>query len=479
MRARNLRLGRWALALLSGLALWASLGLHPIWWLAWIAPIPLVWAVLGAGAWEAAALGLLAGVLQSAGWLGYIATVAGPLAAPVLGGLVAVLWAAVAAATRTLAKTWPAPLAVFAYPLAWAAVETLFVHLSPHGTMGGLAVSQMDFLPVMQTAALAGGAGVVFLMSLPASVAAVGLRRWPRPPLWSSAAALGLVAVALVFGAVRLAQPQTGPTLRFGVVSIDRPDFSEGKLLAKAPPGWDLYLNAARSLAGRGAQAVLLPEAIDAVPASRQPRLAERLSTAARSDDTSLIVGVAAGDGARVFNRAWAFGPSGALVADYAKHHPAAGEAAIVTPGHGFSLFRVGQATAGLAICKDMDFPALARRYKALGAEVLFVPAWDFGVDGWMHDRMAAMRGVEDGLYIVRSAEEGVLSVSDPKGRILAAAPSRSGAGTSLIAETRIGPPARTLYSRTGDLFGWLCLAALALSLTAFGVRRPLRRGKP
>jgi hypothetical protein len=33
---------------------------------------------------------------------------------------------------------------------------------------------------------------------------------------------------------------------------------------------------------------------------------------------------------------------------------------------------------------------------------LMLVPAWDFNADGWLHARMAVLRGVEGGYAIVR-----------------------------------------------------------------------------
>lgn len=59
----------------------------------------------------------------------------------------------------------------------------------------------------------------------------------------------------------------------------------------------------------------------------------------------------------------------------------------------------------GMQICKDMDFPRLSRRYGVKGVGLLLVPAWDFTLDGWLHGRMAVMRGVESGFTIVRGCQ--------------------------------------------------------------------------
>ena len=71
----------------------------------------------------------------------------------------------------------------------------------------------------------------------------------------------------------------------------------------------------------------------------------------------------------------------------------------------------------GVAICKDMHFPALGRENAVQGAALMLVPAWDFDRDGWMSDRLTArltaLRGVESGFAIARSTRGGVSSVSD------------------------------------------------------------------
>src|SRR5206468_8848188 len=73
----------------------------------------------------------------------------------------------------------------------------------------------------------------------------------------------------------------------------------------------------------------------------------------------------------------------------------------------------------GLQICKDMDFPELSREYALQGANLLLVPAWDFNLDRWLHARMAVLRAVENGFALARSARNGLLTLSDNRGRIV------------------------------------------------------------
>lgn len=118
------------------------------------------------------------------------------------------------------------------------------------------------------------------------------------------------------------------------------------------------------------------------------------------------------------------------------------------------------------AICKDMDFPELARDHAQAGVEVMLVPAWDFVRDAWFHQRMAVMRGVEGGYAVIRTAQDGLATVSDDRGRVLAAEHSWSSPEVLLTAEVTPGPGG-TLYSGTGDWFGWQNVLLLVLTVSA------------
>jgi apolipoprotein N-acyltransferase len=139
--------------------------------------------------------------------------------------------------------------------------------------------------------------------------------------------------------------------------------------------------------------------------------------------------------------------------------HFTAGDAVTVDPA----------TTFGLAVCKDLDYPALGRDYARAGARLLLVPAPDFDRDGWLHSRIAITRGVESGLSIARSADRGRLTATDGVGR--AVADSVTGPGVTVAtARLSLGSGA-TPYDRFGDWFAWL---ALIVAVVAVGA--PLRR---
>jgi apolipoprotein N-acyltransferase len=107
---------------------------------------------------------------------------------------------------------------------------------------------------------------------------------------------------------------------------------------------------------------------------------------------------------------------------------------------------------------------------------MLLAPAWDFIDDRWLHSRMALLRGVEGGYAIARSATDGLLTVSDAHGRIVAERASSESADVLLTASVPLRAGG-TFYSQTADWFAWLCTATVAGCVTAaIGGRHRMRR---
>ena len=107
----------------------------------------------------------------------------------------------------------------------------------------------------------------------------------------------------------------------------------------------------------------------------------------------------------------------------------------------------------------------------------MLVPAWDFKADAWMAANMTKLRGVENGYAVVRSSRDGLLTVTDAWGRVLAVKESASLPGASLLATVNVGPRVPTIYTRIGDVLGWLCVAGMALLIPWSFVRR--RQAQP
>lgn len=474
-------LAAFAFALAAGSILHAALGPEPTAWLAWIAPVPLlVLAFSIERRWLARAAVLLAALVAASSYSGYFRLVM-PLPAAVLATLgTALSWWAVVMGTRAVVRSRRGGWAVLAYPTLWSAVDTLQAALLPDGNWGSLAYSQADFPAVLQLASLAGTAGIVFVLCLvPSTLAVLIWRRGTsgRPLLATSATAL-VVLAALGLGWWRLQQPAGEATVRVGLASIDD---AIGPHASPAYAGAivDRYEALVARLATQGATLVVLPEKIAILAPDAARQWQQRFGEIAARHGIWLEVGIAIDDGRAARNYAWLFDPAGTRVENYEKHHLAPPERAQrYASGDAWNVHAIGGARYGLAICKDMHFAALGRGYGRRDAAVMLVPAWDFAYrDAWMGARMTLVRGVESGYAVVRSAREGLLSVSDAHGRIVAEAPSAAmPAGASLIADLPVGAALPTPYKRSGDVFGWLCVAAAVGWMLLAGMGRARRR---
>jgi apolipoprotein N-acyltransferase len=190
------------------------------------------------------------------------------------------------------------------------------------------------------------------------------------------------------------------------------------------------------------------------------------LAAAARDTHSTIVVGAVSRDPAR--DMAIAFLPDGRRI-NYDKRHRLLPLEAAYTPGHAPGLLGHGRA---MAICKDMDFPRTLRSDAQKGdIRIIAVPAGDFGMDRWIHGRMAIMRGVENGFAVLRAAFNGLETVSDAQGRVIARARiDRMGALVVTVADVALGPGA-TLYTKIGDVFPWACLL-LSAGLLGWMVRK-------
>lgn len=465
-----------ALAVLGGLMLRWSFGLHPVWWLAWLAPAPLLLATLRSSTRAALGWSLLAGLIAASAGLHYHTLVMPLAAALFVTLLLALLWVLVVSQARRVMLASASPWTVLAYPLMWCAADTLLAHLHPDGNFDSIAYSQAGFPPALQLASLLGVPGLVFVLSLPpAALAWAAVHGW-KPARRPLAASLLLTAGCLGFGFARIpaAAPAQGELV--GMAVID--DFIGPRVPgAQVERIWTQYERHVESLAGQGARLVLLPEKIAVLPPAQAEALRSRMAALAARARVwlALGIGIDAGiDDGRKTNHLWLFAPDGKLAADYLKHHLAPPERDFAA-GSAFAVQAIeGQQDRlrfGLAICKDMHFAAMGRDYAELGAQALLVPAWDFGEDGDYAARLSAVRGVETGMPMLRAAREGLLTISDAYGRVTASTPSAELPGATLLGRMPPALPGTTLYTRSGDLFGWLCTAA-ALALACRGRRR-------
>jgi apolipoprotein N-acyltransferase len=309
-------------AILSGVLTALATSLEPYWWAAWLAPIPLLIAAFRSSygtTWLWVAIATLIGLTGRAS---YDVMFLGP-AGEAFVALVSVAGVGVVVTlTRAMVQRRRLLLAVFFFPAAAAGLGTIVAAVSPHGTAGNLAYSQMKFLPAIQIAALAGTAGVVFTLDLFAALTAIAWHCRAEPPRrWAVYGVPSLVVVAVLgYGLARLAQGEDVRTFPVGLAVSDVASSAlHGAAVASLDDkSWTEYAATIPGLANAGAKIMVLPEKIAPLDQPGSKRVRKLLGDAAHEAGVYLVAGVTVTGADHLENRAWVFAPSGELIADYA-----------------------------------------------------------------------------------------------------------------------------------------------------------------
>jgi apolipoprotein N-acyltransferase len=451
-----------AAILISGSCWYISNGLNGNhWYLLWIAPVPVLMVVLTSGPWTAFTVSFLAYLVGRLSWFSYLVSVMTITPALINTIVLSLIFAVIIVITRILilrTKKW---YSVMIFPALWTSVEFLIFNFSPDGTAGSIAYSQSNVLPLVQVASVTGILGITFIITLVPSAIALGWYYYRIHhnivPVFISSGII--VLVVLIFGWIRLGNKPV-KTVNIGISVLQEKFHSVSTDSINSP--FELivagfYAQQVNILSKEGATAVLLPERAIAIDSKSDSMIYSHLSSTARSNNVYIITGYTNLKNKIMRNSAMVIDSAGQLISDYNKAHLVKGLEDKFAPGKNIAIFDFNRQKAGVAVCKDLDFPDYIRKYGKEKIDVLFVPAWDFGVDDWLHSRMAILRGVENGFSEVRAAREGRLTISDPEGRVHFESITADKYGHTLID----GIPLKgtsTIYTSLGNWFGYFCL---------------------
>ncbi len=451
-------------SLSTAILVWFGNGLDPWWPLLWFAPVPVLWFAPRSSWLSTALVAGLSWLIGSLSMWGYFHTLGTPffvwLAIFSIESLVFVLSALLFRALVLRGAVWSAMLA---FPAAWVSCEYAANLISVHGTAGSLAYTQLKFLAFLQLASITGPWGMTFLLLLFSAALAIGLHlraTAPKRALHVVTAALSVIAVVLIFGEIRLALPRPQKEVEVGLIASDADIPPKGAETARL---LNLYAAKAEQLAARGAQVIVLPEKIGVVLESENKSADLTFQSLANRTGATIVVGEVNVVLPARYNQARIYTPNRPVLT-YEKHHLLPPFESSLTAGKTLTVLPEASGTWAVAICKDMDFTALSRKYGHDGVGLMLVPAWDFNVDRAWHGHMAVMRGVEDGFSITRAAKNGYLTASDDRGRILAEVRSDSAPFATLMAKIPVAHDA-TIYLAMGDWFAWLAIAILGFAL--------------
>jgi apolipoprotein N-acyltransferase len=479
-------------AVASGLLIAACFLRFELYPLAWVAFVPLLWAVRRAVTRrEAARIGLLAGLatnLPAFYWLVYTIHVFGGFGYPLASFfyIVLTLYAALEFVVFAMAlrHTGFGPLGLAA-PVLWVSLEFLYPNLFPWR----LANSQFHAPVLMQIGDLTGPFGLSFVM-LWISAGLAMLLEAPRRTLPLAAAAAATAAV-VIYGVVRLPAIDramaAAPTVHVGLVQGDVGIKEKGDIRY-----FDINLQKYQQLSEdlqKNVDLIVWPETVS-------QHWIEVGTHRLKGDEdpfddlrTHLIFGGLAfrmrgHDPPDEYNSAFLLGPGGVVLDRYDKHvlmpfgeyiplgsyfpvlYSLSPETGGFTPGTGVSVFNVpGKVRVGQLICYEDLLAPMSRRATRAGAEVLLNilnDAW-YGNSAapYQHQALALWRAIENRRYLLRGSNSGVTSIIDAAGRVVAEGGLfRPEVVTASVCRLHL----KTFYTRFGDIFVWsVVLLALVL----------------
>lgn len=489
-----------ALAALSGLLLAASFPTFNIHFLAWIALVPLLYALREQDVRNGFLLGGITGIVYFAGtvhWItnsvhfyGNIPIIPASLITLLLCAYLALYPALFGAAAVRIRKAHPT-LFFVAAPAVWTALELARTYVFTGLPWSLLGYSQYLALPVIQIADITGVYGVSFLiMAVNAAVAEYIGDRKRSPGLLAVLIALILV---LGYGSMKLrAQEQ-----RAGIkVSVVQGNIEQDK---KWDPAYQaetiaVYQRLTEEALEQQPDLVIWPETatpfyFNGVGPADQAMTAD-LVTFVRKHKVPLLYGsptyeVKPSRQLVGRNSAFLLSADGRVDAVYHKIHLVPfGEyvplkkllffvekmVQVVGDFQGGTEYTVMTVPAGnkgahtgiklsTVICYEIIFPDLVRRFVDKGANVVTTvtnDAW-FGKTAapYQHFSMAVFRAVENRVPVARAANTGISGFIDAQGHILAISKIFTEAH---LTHTIIPGAEKTFYTRYGDVFSYACV---------------------
>ena len=488
---------------------------HPA--LAWIALTPLLVALAGASVRQSFAIGLLTGIVYFTGtlyWITRVMAVYGDLqwwVAVLINALLVAylaLFPAIFALIVRRIVVAHGPAAVMAAPLVWVTAElgrTYFLTGFPWVLLG---YSQSPVLPIAQLASVFGVYGVSMLVAaVSAALALIAVgppKAGPYVPLGRYVplcVVLLALAVVAVWGSRRAAGREwthTGDPIRVGLIQ-GNVDQGQKWDPARASAIFHEYLRMTREAIAQGAQFVLWPESSTPFYFEEDRPGAEMVRAIARDARVTILFGSDQVDWRvegnkkipdKYYNSAFVVRPDGTTAGAYRKMHlvpfgeyvplkellffaaPLVEAVGPFSAGVDPTLLPVNGHPVSVAICYEVVYPNLIRQFVVRGSELLTTitnDAW-FGSTSapYQHFAQASMRAIEEGRYLVRSANTGISGIVDPYGHV--------------VAETRIFEPAvvvgearflrhSTFYARHGDIVAYAS-AVMTLALVVVSRRR-------
>jgi apolipoprotein N-acyltransferase len=376
-------------------------------------------------------------------------------------------------------------------PFVWVATELGRTYTPPGGFPWSLlGYSQVTVLPVAQLASVLGVYGVSALVATVSATAVFAVAtKSKRERVAALASVASIVLLVATWGSLRVAGgtlTDAGEPLKVGVAQ-GNVEQGEKWVAGRAASIFQEYLRMTRQAIGGGADLVLWPESATPFFFDEDRPAADVVRTLVRQARVSMLLGSdqrEAGASRQYYNAAFLVQADGTTGGVYRKIHlvpfgeyvpmkralffaaPLVQAVSDFSPGERAVLLPLGEHRISTAICYEVVYPALMRQFVRGGSELLTTitnDAW-FGRTSapYQHFAQAAMRAIEQGRYLVRSANTGISGIVDPYGRVLVQ--TEIFRPDVFVGSVRLLKTS-TFYGRTGDVFAYASVLVTVVML--------------
>ena len=453
------------------------------WIFAWVAFVPLFFALNNASAKKSFLLSYLTGVIFWSGSVYWLANVT------VFGQILLILYLALYFGLFGLLIARPfAKCSLLFIPSLWVLLEYLRSHLLTGFPWALLGYSQYANLPVIQIADIAGVWLVSFLiMFVNVAIKEALAKRLRRYLIFACV----LIVLDLGYGFLKLNKNESlGESLRISVVQGNIP-----QELKWNPSSREFvierYFKLTNEVKSESPDLIIWPEASLPVVPEDEPVYYERLRRYVKSTGYPLLLGAVTNRGDSYYNSALLLSKEARLLQRYDKLHlvpfgefipfrkafpflETIAPIGDITRGREYSLFDIRHQRLkirhqfGVLICFEDVFPELARQFVNRGADFLVNitnDAW-FGksTEAAQHLAASVFRAVENRVNLVRCANTGISGFIDPQGKVFSLVSSPGGELTftaGFKTENIFLRAHPSFYGYYGDFLIILCLLCL------------------
>jgi apolipoprotein N-acyltransferase len=390
--------------------------------------------------------------------------------------------------------------AILLAPAVWVSTELARTYFWSGFPWVLLGYSQTTVLPIAQIASIVGVYGLSALVALVGSALSVFVMARSRSSVATVGVVAAIVLVLVVWGNSRLDNDvltRQGNPVRVALVQGNIPQDQKWDP-AHAHQILNTYLTLTHDAARQGAQLVIWPESSTPFFFEEDRLAADRIRDVVRQTGVELLLGSDQMEHSKppaFYNAAFLLRRDGSVARVYRKMHlvpfgefvplknllffvgPLVEAAGEFTPGQSMEMLPTSHGPISTAICYEIVYPGLVRHSVLEGSRLLTTitnDAW-YGHSSapYQHFLQASLRAIEQGRYLVRSANTGISGIVDPYGRVLQQ--SRIFERAVLVGNVRM-LDGRTIYGKIGDAFAYACAAITLASLLAVFVSSRAKR---